>query len=275
MGVKLLDRTTRATRLTHAGRDFLPLATRLVVDLIDGLDRLRDTVRLAVGDVTIATLQSIAFHWLPRALQITRRPFPRVQVLERSGGMVTEAVRQNQADFGVHIQGEPQSDLEEELLMKDPFVLVCDRSHPLATARTLTWSDLRGNDLITMRGASGNRRLVEAQLARAGLETRGRFVVETTPTALALASAGVGAAILLQPECRFKARLSSTQGGRSGLERNSDEADATKRSRHLPVQIGCRSHAFIVGEHSRADRANALGQVSMAEASAASAMGTS
>jgi DNA-binding transcriptional LysR family regulator len=116
--------------------------------------------------------------------------------LERTGGMVTEAVRQNEADFGIHIQQEPQPDLVEDLLMRDPFVLVCSRDHRLATATQVAWPELAGVDLITLGGYSGNRRIVEVQLARAGSELRGRFVVETTPTAVALAAAGVGAAIL-------------------------------------------------------------------------------
>jgi DNA-binding transcriptional LysR family regulator len=198
IGVKLLDRTTRATRLTHVGCEFLPLAARLVTDLTYGLDRLRATARLAIGEVTVATLQSVAFHQLPRCLSIyaSTHPGNRVSILERSGALVTEAVRQNQADFGIHIQQDAQSDLMEDLLMRDPFVLVCSQHHALATAGALAWPDLVGVDLITLGGASGNRRIVEAQLARAGLEMRGRFVVETTPTAVALAAAGVGAAIL-------------------------------------------------------------------------------
>lgn len=198
IGVKLLDRTTRTTELTGVGREFLPLATRLVVDLTYGLDRLRDTARLAVGEVTVATLQSVAFRQLALGLRIYAQSYPnnRVQVLERSGALVTEAVRQKQADFGIHIQLGNQPDLVEHLLMRDPFVLVCSQKHALAEARTVRWADLNPMDLITLGGASGNRTIVEAQLLRAGLETRGRFVVESTPTAVALAAAGVGAAIL-------------------------------------------------------------------------------
>jgi len=55
---------------------------------------------------------------------------------------------------------------------------------------------LAGFDLTTLGGTSGNRRIVEDQLSRNGLAARGRFVVESTPTAIAMASAGVGAAIL-------------------------------------------------------------------------------
>jgi DNA-binding transcriptional LysR family regulator len=198
VGVRLLDRTTRSTRLTPMGREFLPLATRLVDDLTYGLERLRTVSRLSLGDVTVATLQSVAFRQLPLALRIYARKYPRnrVHVLERSGALVTEAVRQAEADFGIHIQQEAESDLAEDPLTRDPFILVCARDHALATAQEVRWSDLRDLDLITLGGASGNRRIIEAQLSRAGLEPRGRFMVESAPSAIALAAAGVGAAIL-------------------------------------------------------------------------------
>ena len=106
LGVKLLDRTTRATALTPVGREFLPLAGRLINDLTYGLERLRSTARLSLGDVTLATIHSVAFREMPLALRLYARRYPhnRVRLLERSGALVTEAVRQVQADFGIHIQ---------------------------------------------------------------------------------------------------------------------------------------------------------------------------
>ncbi|KJC40170.1 LysR family transcriptional regulator [Bradyrhizobium sp. LTSP849] len=198
VGLRLLDRTTRSTALSPMGRDFLPLARRIVDDLVHGLDRLRTSSRLGVGDVKIATLQSVAFRQLPLALRRYARKYPenRVQLLERSGALVTEAVHQGQAEFGIHIQQDPHPDLVEDMLMRDPFVLVCSRSHPAAKLRKMTWANLEGIDLITLGGSSGNRRIVETQLTKAGLNLRGRFVVESTPSAIALARENVGAAIL-------------------------------------------------------------------------------
>jgi len=198
VGLRLLDRTTRSTALSPMGRDFLPLARRIVDDLVHGLDRLRTSSRLGVGDVTVATLQSVAFRQLPLALRSYARKYPenRVQLLERSGALVTEAVRQGQADFGIHIQQDTHPDLVEDMLMRDPFVLVCSRSHPAAKLKKSTWANLEGIDLITLGGSSGNRRIVETQLTKAGLNLRGRFVVESTPSAIALARENVGAAIL-------------------------------------------------------------------------------
>jgi DNA-binding transcriptional LysR family regulator len=198
VGLRLLDRTTRSTALSPMGRDFLPLARRIVDDLVHGLDRLRTSSRLGIGDVTVATLQSVAFRQLPLALRSYAQKYPdnRIHLLERSGAFVTEAVRQSQADFGIHIQQDTHPDLTEDMLMRDPFVLVCSRSHPAAKLKRMAWTGLKGIDLITLGGASGNRRIVEAQLTKVGLALRGRFVVESTPSAIALARENIGAAIL-------------------------------------------------------------------------------
>ncbi|SFM48995.1 LysR family transcriptional regulator [Methylobacterium pseudosasicola] len=198
LGLTLLDRTTRTVRLSPVGGEFLPLATRLIADFTHGVERLRTTSRLAVGDVTVATVQSIAFRRMPSVLRAYAGAYPRnrVQILERSGALVTEAVRKGEADFGIHIHQKSNTDLVEDQLVSDPFVLICDRGHSLADQSEVRWAELGATDLITLGGASGNRLQVEAQLTAAALPPRGRFVVESTPTAIALVSAGVGAAIL-------------------------------------------------------------------------------
>lgn len=198
VGLVLLDRTTRRTTLTAAGREFLPLAKRVVEDLTHGLERLRTTARLSAGDVTLATMPAVAYGRLPAVLASYARRFPenRVMLLERSGALVTEAVRRGDAEFGIHIAGDAQEELAEDLLSADPLVLFCHPSHPLAARSAVAWAELRNGDLITLGGSSGNRAPVEAQLLRAGLPGRGRFVVENTPSAMALAATGMAAAIL-------------------------------------------------------------------------------
>lgn len=198
VGLPLLDRTTRRTTLTAAGREFLPLAKRVVEDLTYGLERLRSTARLSAGDVTLATMPAVAYQRLPTVLAAYARRHPenRVMLLERSGALVTAAVRRGDAEFGIHIAQEPQEDLAEDLLSADPLVLVCHPGHALASRASVAWAELRESDLITLGGSSGNRALVEMQLARAGLPVRGRFVVENTPSAVALAATGVAVAIL-------------------------------------------------------------------------------
>jgi DNA-binding transcriptional LysR family regulator len=205
VGLRLLDRTTRSVSLTTIGRDFLPLARRLVDDLLFGLDNLRNASRFARGDVTVATLQSVAIEHLPHAIQRYAKLYPlnKVTIRERSGALVTEAVLQGQADFGIHVVQGPGSTLDEELLVHSPFVLICNRCNPLARRRSIRWANLDTANLITLGGASGNRRIVEDQLIKSGLASSGRFVVESTPSALAMVRIGLGVAILPTAIARF------------------------------------------------------------------------
>lgn len=198
VGLRLLDRTTRSVSLTPMGSDFLPMARRLVDDLVFGLDKLRNLSRFARGEVTVATLQSVAVQHIPQAIRryVELHPLNDVKVIERSGAHVTEAVRQGQVDFGIHIIQATDSDLEEETLVHSPFVLVCHQKNPVARRRSLRWTELESCKLITLGGASGNRRVVEEQLVRSGLGSGGRIVVESILSALALLRLDLGAAIL-------------------------------------------------------------------------------
>ena len=88
------------------------------------------------------------------------------------------------------------NDLLEEPLIEDPFMLFCLNTHPLSARETLTWKDLRGADLVTFGGASGNRVFLDHQLASRGIDMRGRFEVEQLSAAIGLVAVGAGVAIL-------------------------------------------------------------------------------
>jgi DNA-binding transcriptional LysR family regulator len=197
LGLRLLDRTTRSVALTAVGREFLPQAERLVGELTRSVDRLKDMSQGATGDVTIACVTSMAYRRLPAVIRLYAEKYPgnRVRILDRSSMLVTEAVRQGQAEFGLNILLLRDADLIEKPLLQDPFMLVCLRSHPMAKLEQATWSDLRGADLITFTTASVNRLLIDYQLSRKRLDVRVRFEVEHITAALGLVSAGVGVAI--------------------------------------------------------------------------------
>ena len=60
----------------------------------------------------------------------------------------------------------------------------------------MTWSELGEADLILVSGLSGNRALLDYQLASKRLSLRGTYEVEHLSTAIGLVAAGVGTAIL-------------------------------------------------------------------------------
>ncbi len=198
LGLRLFDRTTRSVDLTVVGRNFLPQAARLVDELTRSVDQLKDMSRSSSGSVTLACMPSLAFYRLPMVIRkyAERYPGNRVRLLDRTGILVAEAVKQGQAEFGVMTLASRDADLVEEFLLDDPFMLFCLQGHPLSAFAKVTWKDLRGSDLISFGGASGNRVFLDHQLASKGIDVRGRFEVEQLSAAIGLVSAGVGVAIL-------------------------------------------------------------------------------
>jgi DNA-binding transcriptional LysR family regulator len=128
---------------------------------------------------------------------IRRFPNNRLQILDRGSSSVMEIVLQRQAEFGLHVKPLEHPDLHTDLLRCDPFVAYCRKNHPLAARMEIRWNELADFDLITLGGNSGNRALMEAQLSKAHIDIRTRFVVEYFSSAICLARAGLGVAILV------------------------------------------------------------------------------
>lgn len=196
--VRLLDRTTRSVSLTAVGRDFLPQARRLVDEMTTAVGRLKDMSRLGKGNVVIASIPTMAHHALPAVIRTYARQHPgnRIRIIESNASEVCRAVLHDQAEFGITIQLERHAELVEEAILREPFMFFCRDEHPLSARKAVSWKDLGEADLILVSGLSGNRALLDYQLARKRLRLNGTYEVEHLSTAIGLVSAGVGTAIL-------------------------------------------------------------------------------
>jgi len=198
LSVRLLDRTTRSVQLTAVGREFLPQARRLVDETTSAVDRLKDMSKLGTGNVAIASIPTMAHHTLPAVIRAYGEVHPgnRIRIIESNAAEVSRAVLHDQAEFGITIRLERHAELLEEPVLREGFMFFCLDEHALARNKSVTWSDLSGSDLVLVSGLSGNRALLDYQLARKRLRLSGRYEVEHLSTALGLVAAGVGSAIL-------------------------------------------------------------------------------
>jgi DNA-binding transcriptional LysR family regulator len=198
LGMRLLDRTTRSVHLTTVGRDFLPQAGRMVNDVTFAIERLKDISRLGKGSITIASIPTMAHHTLPAVIRSYAATYSgnRIRILESSAAEVTRAVLHDQAEFGITLRLERSPELIEDPCLEEPFMFFCRREHPLSRTKSVSWKDLRQTELIMVSGHSGNRALLDHQLARKRLSLTSMYEVQHLSTALALVSAGVGTAIL-------------------------------------------------------------------------------
>lgn len=198
LGVKLIERTTRALALTQVGREFLPRARRLMDDLTGALTEIRETGRARRGDVVIACVPTVGVQYLPPIVQeyAARHPENRVKILDHASSAVAEAVLRREAEFGIMIGGPHHPELLAVPLVRDRFVLACRDDHPLATSRSVSWSRLATHPLIFAGDVSGNRPLLDAALGGRHLTLRAHYEVQRSSTALGLVAKGVAAAIV-------------------------------------------------------------------------------
>jgi len=197
LGVALVERSSRRFALTHVGQGFLPQARRLLSELQGSLAQIRQTGQLRGGDVTLACVPTVSVQYLPRVIESYARTYPdnRVAVLDHSAAGVAQAVLVREAEFGITIAGPQAPDLTSELLLKDRFVLVCPRGHAFARAARVSWAQLAQQRLILPGRGSSNRPLLDARLP-AESPLRSHFEVQRSATALGMAAAGVGLAVV-------------------------------------------------------------------------------
>jgi DNA-binding transcriptional LysR family regulator len=212
LGVALVERTTRSVSLTTIGRDFVPRARRLLVELSDSLLEIRETGKAERGDVSMACVPTAGVQFLPRIMQAysARHPHNRIKILDHSSSAVAHAVLHREVEFGIGMAGAHSPELTSVPLIEDEYVLVCHASHPLAGRRRVGWRQLQAHPLIFAGEASENRPLLDVALGAAGASLQAFYEVQRSSTAVGLVAERVAAAVV--------PRLALQKGAYSGLK---------------------------------------------------------
>lgn len=201
LGVRLLERTSRSVALTEAG-DTLADRVRLAFDTIDeGLSAVRDLVGDRRGRVLIACVPSLSGALLPGILARYRErdSTTRIDVEELTSIEMVEAVVRGAIDFGIGPCPDPApADVAFAPAVEEPLRVVMKSSDARRFGPAIRFGQLTSLQLITLSGSVLLQRLLEEQAGLAGLKLNSRTEVRHIHTAIGMARAGVGAAIVPQ-----------------------------------------------------------------------------
>jgi DNA-binding transcriptional LysR family regulator len=198
LGVKLLSRTTREVSLTQAGLNLLPKVKQTIESLSVSLDELRQEGRSRQETLSIGCLPTIASGRLPLALRRFRERHTDVvlRIYDNSATEISALVQEGTIAFGITLVAAHRWDFDIELLIKDPFTLVCPEGHPLASQPAVSWSDLMEEPLIRISPQTGNRMIIDDALGSRREGLNWRFEVQHIQTAVALVRAGVALTVV-------------------------------------------------------------------------------
>ncbi len=118
----------------------------------------------------------------------------RIRLIDSSVGNVIEAVSSGQADFGLCFAKNLPASIEFTPLADDRYVAACRHDHPLARKTHLSWQAYFEQDYIGSDRVSGNRTLLDRELAH--LTPARPSICETrhVTTMLGMVEAGIGIA---------------------------------------------------------------------------------
>ncbi|GAA3543425.1 LysR substrate-binding domain-containing protein [Amycolatopsis ultiminotia] len=209
LGVKLFDRTSRTTTLTHEGEVFLGEARQIV----DQVGRARHAVhqvaagalgRLCVGGIPYAFAEE-----LPRIIPRFRRENPHVLLDLREVGTQDglDAVRSGAVDIAFVREGDPVEGLEILPVRTCRFEVVVPLGHRLADAGTVDLRALAFEPfVVTARHISPyyfDQTL--SLLANRGITPRTVIEASSIPAQLGYVACGMGVALV--PESATSARV--------------------------------------------------------------------
>ncbi|WP_407554033.1 LysR family transcriptional regulator [Streptomyces sp. Pv4-95] len=171
LGVALVERSPRGSRLTDAGALVTDWARR-VVEAAEAFDVGAQALRgRRDSRLRVAASMTIAEYLLPGWLIALRaqRPGTAVSLLAGNSGMVAERLLTGAADLGFVEGLRVPEGLDGTVIGHDRLVVVAAPSHPWSRRRTaLTAAELAATPLILRERGSGTREVLDAALAGHG-----------------------------------------------------------------------------------------------------------
>jgi DNA-binding transcriptional LysR family regulator len=200
LGVALFERTARGVTMTTAGRELLPTVDRLLTELNETLANVLSGTAPRGGRVTLACVPSAGSLYLPPLIASFTRQHPTVRIEVRDAMTenreIVRMVRAGDIDYGIASPMPDAPELRFRHLYDDELVAVLPPWHVSGGQKHITWDQLGALPLVGMASHSYLRLLIDQTFAAIGISKRPVTEVSLITTAVGMARAGLGAAVL-------------------------------------------------------------------------------
>ena len=167
LGVRLLQRTTRSTRLTRAGEVFLEEARRILAAVAQARASARDAAKGAKGRLTIGFADGIAHPRLSSLLARYRADADQVEikVLQMSFEQQVKALHSGSLDAGFSFGGVKKNGLQADAVWTDPVSAVLPAQQPLAAKPQIELKEVAREPLVLCGAKSASDRYTQLEAA--------------------------------------------------------------------------------------------------------------
>lgn len=155
LNLNLFHRTTRQLQVSDAGKRLLPYAIRINNE-IKALNRdISDFKNLETGHVRISIAQQLASSLIPTIITQFNELYPNIHILISDSNVerVIENVITSEVEIGIGPDREIPTNLTRKLIFTMPFCVAVPQNHKFNQYKKITWQDIRGERIVTLRGS--------------------------------------------------------------------------------------------------------------------------
>lgn len=167
----LFDRRSRGMVVNSAGELLAAHARRAWLDIEQVTENILALRGLRMGQVRLAATEGFAYEFLPTLAAQFQAQRPGIVFSLRMGvqSEVLRLVREGEADLGITVSLASERGVAVELRHPSPVLAVVAPTHPLATRRQLSLSQVMAHPLAMPTQASTLRQLLDISSSRQGL----------------------------------------------------------------------------------------------------------
>jgi len=199
LNCQLFDRIGRQVALTEAGRDLLPRAQRILLEMEDMRRAMSSRTGEVTGTLKIGTSHHIGLHRLPPILKQFARRYPQVtlDIQFIDSEMAFDLVMQGKLELGiVTLPPEGNGGLTSLPVWQDPLAFMVGPEHPLARHGAIELQALADHQAILPSMSTFTRRIVEGLFRQYDLQIEVPISTNYLETIKMMTSIGLGWTVL-------------------------------------------------------------------------------
>ena len=197
VGVPLYELISRRIHLTEAGLELATTARAIANEWATFEQKIDATQGLTRGKLRVAVV-STAQYFVPRLLGTFCARYPEIdialEVLNRDG--VVARLRGNLDDLYIMSMPPKDIDVDDQIFMPNPLVVIAATAHPMAKRRTLDLAQLSGQRFILRERGSGTRMAVDAHFKQLKFKPNVRLEMGSNEAIKEAVAGGLGMAII-------------------------------------------------------------------------------
>ena len=198
VGQPLFERLPRGILLTGAGRNLLPFARRILIELADAQRAVDECHQEPAGSVCVGFIPTMAPYLAGPLFAAVADACPKLALYACED--VTEALVRRlddgELDLAIVSTCRNGAGLLRETWTREPLLVALPQGHPLAQADGLSWRDLRKETFLVLHEAHCLSRQIGRWCEQHGLRVRATLSALQLSTVLALVAAGEGLSLV-------------------------------------------------------------------------------